>query len=83
MTRLMLCAAVLTAAGVLVRDPLVRGQAHDAASVLAAAHEALGGDRNLAAVKTFVATGRGYCGQSGLVEAMHSVCTGSRWRRDG
>ena len=58
MTRVMLCAAVLTAAGVLVRDPLVRGQAHDAASVLAAAHEALGGDPNLAAVKTFLATGR-------------------------
>jgi hypothetical protein len=58
MTRVILCAAVLTAAGVLVRDPLVRGQAHDAASVLTPAHEALGGDRNLAAVKTFLATGR-------------------------
>ena len=58
MTRVMLCAAVLTAAGVLVRDPLVRGQAHDAAAIMAAAHEALGGDRNLAAVKTFLATGR-------------------------
>jgi hypothetical protein len=58
MTRVMLCAAVLTAAGVPIRDPLVRGQAHDAAAIMAAAHEALGGDRNLAAVKTFLATGR-------------------------
>lgn len=58
MTRVMLCAAVLTAAGVLVRDPVVRGQAHDAASILAAAHQALGGDRNLASVKTLLATGR-------------------------
>jgi len=54
----MLCVAVLTAAGVLIRDPLVRAQPHDAAPVLAAVHEALGGDRNLAAVKTFLAAGR-------------------------
>jgi hypothetical protein len=57
MMRAMLCAAVL-AAGVFIRDPLVRVQARDAAPVLAAVHEALGGDRNLAAVKTFLATGR-------------------------
>jgi hypothetical protein len=54
----MLCAAVLTAAGVLIRDPFVRAQARDAAPVLAAAREALGGDRNLGAVKTFLAIGR-------------------------
>jgi len=54
----MLCSAVLMAASVLIRDPLVRLQARDAAPVLAAVHEALGGDRNLAAVKTFLATGR-------------------------
>ena len=54
----MLCSAVLTAAGVLIWDPLVRAQARQAAPVLAAVHEALGGDRNLAAVKTFLATGR-------------------------
>jgi hypothetical protein len=46
------------AAGVQIRDPLVRAQAREAAPVLAAVHEALGGDRNLAAVKTFLATGR-------------------------
>jgi hypothetical protein len=54
----MLCSAVLTAAGVLIWDPLIRAQARQAAPVLAAVHEALGGDRNLAAVKTFLATGR-------------------------
>jgi len=37
---------------------LVFGQAPDASQVLAAAREALGGDKNLLAVKTFVATGR-------------------------
>src|SRR4029077_16635489 len=58
MTRALLCAAVLTAAGVSIRDPWVRVQTRDAAPVLAAVHEALGGDRNLAAVKTFLATGR-------------------------
>jgi len=36
----------------------VAGQARDAATVLAATRQALGGDANLAAVKTFVATGR-------------------------
>ena len=58
MTRAMLYAAVLVAAGVLIRDPLVRAQARDAKPVLAAVREALGGDRNLAAVNTFLATGR-------------------------
>jgi hypothetical protein len=54
----MLCAAVLAAGSVLIRDPLIRAQPRDAASVLAAAREALGGDKNLTAVKTFLATGR-------------------------
>jgi hypothetical protein len=45
MTRAMLCSAVLMAASVLIRDPLVRLQARDAAPVLAAVHEALYGDR--------------------------------------
>ena len=58
MTRVMLCSAVLTAAGVLIWDPVVRVQTRDATPVLAAVREALGGDRNLAAVKTFLATGR-------------------------
>jgi hypothetical protein len=58
MTRATLCAAMLAMAGVLIRDPLVRAQARDAAPVLAAAREALGGNRNLAAVKAFLATGR-------------------------
>jgi len=49
---------VLTTAGVSIRDPWVRVQTRDAAPVLAAVHEALGGGRNLAAVKTFLATGR-------------------------
>jgi hypothetical protein len=57
-TRVVLCSAVLMAAGVLIRDPLVRVQAREAAPVLAAVHQALGGDRNLAAVKTFLASGR-------------------------
>ena len=57
-TRVVLYSAVLMAAGVLIRDPLVRVQAREAAPVLAAVHEALGGDRNLAAVKTFLASGR-------------------------
>jgi hypothetical protein len=43
---------------VLLWDSGVRGQTHDAAQVIAAAREALGGDKNLTAVKTFVATGR-------------------------
>ena len=58
MTRARVCTAVLIATGVLIRDPLVRTQARDAAPVLAGAREALGGERNLAAVKTFLATGR-------------------------
>ena len=58
MTRARVCTAVLIAAGVFIRDPLVRTQAHDAAPVLTGAREALGGERNLAAVKTFLATGR-------------------------
>jgi hypothetical protein len=58
MTRIIWCAAALAATSVLIRDPLVRAQARDAASVLEPAREALGGDRNLAAVKSFVATGR-------------------------
>src|SRR5215475_14050271 len=43
---------------VLIWDSWTLGQARDAESVLAATREALGGDKNLAAVKTFVATGR-------------------------
>ncbi|HEY2908589.1 MAG TPA: hypothetical protein VGJ29_21970 [Vicinamibacterales bacterium] len=58
MTRIMLCAAVLAATGALVRDPSARAQARDAASVLEPAREALGGNKNLAAVKSFLATGR-------------------------
>ena len=46
------------AAGVLIWDARTLGQASDAASVLAATRDALGGEKNLAAVKTFVATGR-------------------------
>jgi hypothetical protein len=58
MTRTVLCAAVLAAASAVTRDPSVRAQAREARPVLAAAREALGGDRNLEAVKTFLATGR-------------------------
>src|SRR5438552_18694901 len=43
---------------VLIWDSRTLGQPRDADSVLAATREALGGDKNLAAVKTFVATGR-------------------------
>src|SRR2546430_7057824 len=43
---------------VLIWDSRTLGQARDADSVLAAARVALGGDKNLAAVKSFVATGR-------------------------
>jgi len=43
---------------VLIWDSRTLGQARDAESVLAAARDALGGDKNLAAVKTVVATGR-------------------------
>jgi hypothetical protein len=50
--------AVVATAIASIRNPLVRAQARDAAPVLAAAREALGGDRTLGAVKTFLATGR-------------------------
>ena len=43
---------------VLIWDSWTLGQAHVAESVLSATRAALGGDTNLAAVKTFVATGR-------------------------
>src|SRR5579872_7066380 len=58
MRRTVWCAALLAAASVLAGYQTVRAQTQDAAHVLAGAREALGGDRNLAAVKTFVATGR-------------------------
>jgi hypothetical protein len=54
----MLFASVLAAGSVLIWDPLARAQARDAAPVLAGAREALGGDRNLTAVKSFLASGR-------------------------
>src|SRR2546425_7857892 len=43
---------------VLIWDSRTLSQARDAEFVLAATREALGGDKNLVAVKTFVATGR-------------------------
>jgi hypothetical protein len=47
------------AAGLAVGAVLMaQGQGTDASAVLAAAREALGGDKNFAAVKSFVATGR-------------------------
>jgi hypothetical protein len=49
---------LLVVAPVLIWDSAVRGQTPDAARVIAAARDALGGDKNLTAVKTFVATGR-------------------------
>jgi hypothetical protein len=58
MARVVWCAAAVAAAGVLFWDPRVHGQTRDAAAVLAAAREALGGEKNLSAVKTFIATGR-------------------------
>jgi hypothetical protein len=58
MTRTLLCAALLAAGSVLNPNLLLGVPAGDAASVLASAHEALGGDQNLAAVKSFLATGR-------------------------
>jgi hypothetical protein len=51
-------ALILLVAGALAGYSTVHGQARDATQVLAAAREALGGEKNLAAVKTFVATGR-------------------------
>ena len=59
MTRTMLLwTVVLVAGSVLIWDRLARAQGREAAPVLAAAREALGGDRNLAVVKTFIASGR-------------------------
>jgi hypothetical protein len=49
---------LLSIAAVLIWDSWTLGQARDAESVLAATRQALGGDQNLAAVKTVVATGR-------------------------
>jgi len=49
---------LLPIVAVLIWDSRTPGQGPDAESVLAATRAALGGDRNLAAVKTFVATGR-------------------------
>jgi len=51
-------AGVLIAACAAVCDSTIQGQPTDASRVLAAAREALGGEKTLAAVKTFVATGR-------------------------
>jgi hypothetical protein len=51
------CAAVGLVAGVVISSP-VGAQTKDAASVLAAARQALGGEKKLAAVKSFTATGR-------------------------
>ena len=48
----------LTAVALGAGSLLAFGQATDAPQVLAAAREALGGEKNLIAVKTFVATGR-------------------------
>jgi hypothetical protein len=48
----------LMAAALGMRSLLAFGQAPNAMQVLAAAREALGGEKNLVAVKTFVATGR-------------------------
>jgi len=46
------------AAGVLIWDSAVHAQPRDAATVVAAARAVLGGEKNLAAVKSIVATGR-------------------------
>ncbi len=43
--RAIVCAAVLAATSVLIRDPFLRAQTRDAASVLEPAREALGGNR--------------------------------------
>src|SRR5262245_18609529 len=50
--------AVITAAAVSTSTILVVGQSSDASQVLTAARNALGGEKNLTAIKTFVATGR-------------------------
>lgn len=57
MTRLVRTLALL-AAGALVWDPAVFSQPRDAGQVLAAARTALGGERTLSAIRTFVAIGR-------------------------
>src|SRR5258707_11656658 len=48
----------LVAGGMWACSLVLSGQTLDATQVLAAAREALGGDKNLTAIKTFVATGR-------------------------
>jgi hypothetical protein len=58
MLRTVSCHTVLAVVSVLIWDPVALGQPRDAASVLTAAREALGGEKSLAAVRTFVATGR-------------------------
>ncbi len=58
MARIARCLRLVLAAGVLFWEPALRGQARDVTQVLAAARDALGGEKNLAAVKTFVANGR-------------------------
>jgi hypothetical protein len=52
------CAAVGTLAAVVAVSGTVTAQTKDPAAVLAAARQALGGDKKLTAVKTFSATGR-------------------------
>src|SRR5262245_30043016 len=52
--RFVVLVGVLSAAS----SSAIQGQAPDAAQVVAAARTALGGEKNLASVKTFVATGR-------------------------
>src|SRR5438552_18516301 len=51
-------AVSLIASCAVICDSNLQGQAVDASRVLAAAREALGGEKTLAAVKTLVATGR-------------------------
>ena len=58
MARIGRCLPLVLAAGVLIWEPLLPGQARDATMVLAAARDALGGEKSLSAIKTFVATGR-------------------------
>ena len=45
--------------------PALFGQTPDAAQVMASAREALGGEKKLSAVHSFVATGRGWMGRLG------------------
>ncbi len=58
MARIVRSLPLVFAASVLFWDPALRAQARDAAQVLAATRDALGGEKNLAAIQTFVATGR-------------------------